>query len=62
MTKLLRHCPQNNGASSENKENHTPAPPLFIQSWGVCCFLPVAQTASQHCMEGRRRGRVWKAL
>jgi len=32
MTKLLRHCPQNNGVSSENQKNHTPLPPLSIQS------------------------------
>ena len=22
-----------------------------IQSWGVCCFLQVARTTAQHCME-----------
>ena len=37
-TKLLRH------------ENPSPVP--SIQSWDVSCFLKVARTVEQHCMEG----------
>ena len=32
-----------------------------IQSWGACCFLQVARTAAQHCME-RKWLNVRKAL
>ena len=32
-----------------------------IQSWGVCCFLQVARTAAQHCMQ-RKWLNVRKAL
>ena len=38
---------------SENKTIHTPhLLPRSTQSWGVCCFIQVVQTAVQHCMEG----------
>ena len=31
----------------------------FVQSWGVCCFLQVAWTAAQHCMEGMGEGQLY---
>ena len=33
-----------------NKRIHTPSPSP-VQSWGVCCFLKVARSAAQHCLE-----------
>ena len=35
----------------EHKNPH-PSPIPSIQSWDVSCFLKVAQTVAQHCMEG----------
>ena len=40
----------------EQKNPHPSVVPS-IQSWGVCCFLQVARTAAQHCMEGIRGGK-----
>ena len=39
-------------------EHNSPYPSPFpsIESWGVCCFLQVARTAAQHCMEGSGGG------
>ena len=39
------------GNFREHKNPH-PSPVPSIQSWGVCCFLKVARTAAQHCIEG----------
>ena len=33
------------------QNNPHPSPLPSIQSWGVCCFLQIARTAAQHCME-----------
>ena len=38
--------------TSENIRIHTPSPLPSIQSWDVSCFLKVARTVAQHCMEG----------
>ena len=41
-----------NRVTSENIRIHTPSPVPSIQSWDVSCFLKVARTVAQHCMEG----------
>ena len=43
-----------NRVTSAKKRIHSPPLPS-IQSRGVCCFLLVAQTGAQHCMEGMGR-------
>ena len=35
-----------------------PPPPTCIQSCGVDCFLQVARTVTQHCMEGVGEGKL----
>ena len=42
----------------ESKTIHTP-PISPIESWGVCFFLQVAQTAASHCMDGVGGGKVY---
>ena len=33
-----------------------------IQSWGVCCFLQVAQTVAQHCLKGEGKEKRFPFL
>ena len=33
------------------QKNPPPSPNLSIQSWGICCFLQVARTSAQHCID-----------
>ena len=40
------------GVTSENKTIHTPPPIPSSQCWGGCCFVQVAGTVAQHCVEG----------
>ena len=40
------------GVTSENKTIHTPPPIPSPQCWGGCCFVQVAGTVAQHCVEG----------
>ena len=58
VIKLLRQSLYSNRVTSENKRMHT-LPPYTIQSWGVCCFLYVAWTAAQHCMEGMGEEKLY---
>ena len=39
-----------------------PLPLPSIQSWGVYCFVKVAQTVAQHCMEGRGKKELYFPL
>ena len=48
-----------NRVTSENKRNYTPP---SIQSWSVCCFLQVAPTAAQNCMEGIGKEKLYYTL
>ena len=38
--------------------NLPPPPPTSIQSCGVDCFLQVARTVAQHCMEAVGEGKL----
>lgn len=38
------------------QNNPHPYPLSSSQSWGVCCFLLLAGTVAQHCVEGGRGG------
>ena len=51
-----------NRVTSENKTIHTPLlfPPFKVAS--VCCFLKVARTAAQHCMEGMGEEKLYFPL
>ena len=40
------------GVTSENKTIRTPPPIPSSQCWGGCCFVQVAGTVAQHCVEG----------
>ena len=52
------------GNFREHKNPH-PSPAPSIQSWGVYCFLKVARTVAQHCLEGMGEEKLsfplWKS-
>ena len=50
-----------NRSTSQTKQS-TPLSLPSIQSWGVYCFLKVAQTVAQHCMEGRGKKELYFPL
>ena len=49
------------GNFREQKNPH-PSHVPSIQSWGFCCFIKVAQTVAQHCMEGMGGGALFFPL
>ena len=52
-----------NRVTSENIRIHAhPSHVPSIQSWGVCCFLRVAWTMAQHCMEGMGEDKLYFPL
>ena len=55
--KLLRHCPQMGYRNFGEQNNSQPFLLSSIQSWGVCFFLQLAQTAASHCIDGVGRER-----
>ena len=40
----------------ENKTIHTPSPPFIVEVFVV--YYRVAKSVAQHCMEGRRKGKL----
>ena len=54
----LNHSIVFNWGNFGEQYNPSPPPPPSIQSRGVDCFLQVAQTVAQHCMEGVGEGKL----
>ena len=50
-----------NRLNSQTKQS-TPFPLPSIQSWGVYCFLKVARTVAQHCIEVRGKKELYFLL
>ena len=50
-----------NRSTLQTKQS-TPFPLPSIQSWGVYCFLKVARTVAQHCMEVRGKKELYFPL